>query len=61
MIKINAYYTEHQMELLHLIVEKTGMKQSEHLRRAVDMYLDEMREQGKLDASNLQVQTATNK
>lgn len=53
MIRVNSYYTEQQVALLGLLVKKTGIKQAELLRRAVDLYLSEMRKQGMIDDPNL--------
>lgn len=60
MIKVNSYYTEQELESIDLLVKKTGIKQAEHLRRAVDLYLQEMRKQGLLNDSDLQVPTQPN-
>lgn len=60
MIKINSYYSEQQVDQIVLLVKATGIKQSEHLRRAVDLYLKHMREQGLLDDTDLQVPTESN-
>lgn len=55
MKKLNVYYTDRQVESLNRLACQTDLKLSEHVRRAVDLYLAEMRKQGILDDSDLQV------
>lgn len=57
MKRINAYYTEQQIAQLDALHRETGMTVSEHLRRAVDAYLQDLRTQGFLNNADLQVPT----
>jgi hypothetical protein len=41
MIKINSFYSGVQVERLKELSDSTGITVSEHLRRAVDLYLKE--------------------
>jgi predicted DNA-binding protein len=36
----NFYLTKQQIEALRALAEQTGLKVSEHIRRAIDSYLD---------------------
>lgn len=40
MIRINLYITKNQIEFLRNLATKTGLTLSEHIRRAIDLYLD---------------------
>lgn len=60
MKRINAYYTEQQIGQLDALQRKTGITVSEHLRRAVDAYLQDLRSKGLLNDSDLQVPTQPN-
>lgn len=55
MKRINAYYTVQQIAQLDALQRKTGITVSEHLRRAVDAYLQDLRKQGLLNDTDLQV------
>lgn len=60
MKRINAYYTEQQIAQLDALQRKTGITVSEHLRRAVDAYLQDLRKQGLLNDTDLQVPAQPN-
>lgn len=36
-----VFLTKNQIETLHKLAEKTGLKISEHIRRAIDSYLEQ--------------------
>jgi predicted DNA-binding protein len=43
MKRINTHLTDKQIELLKKLANKTGLKVSEHIRRAIDKYLEKVK------------------
>jgi len=40
MKRINTHLTDRQIKLLEELAKKTGLKTAEHIRRAIDEYLE---------------------
>lgn len=45
MIRLNAYLTAQQDKALKRLAKKTGLTYSEHLRRAIDEYLEKRKKE----------------
>ena len=43
MKRVNYYLSENQLDKLKKLSNKTGLSVSEHIRRAIDLYLKELK------------------